>query len=672
MTAKLRPEVIEIPFGSEKHKHVLEAIRQRHRMSRDYMSDRYPMWAKMEERFRAYVNLKETDRQRKELNSQGRPQYVTIDVPYSYAMLLTAHTYWTSVFLSRNPVLQFQGRSGETQMQEQAVEAVMDYQLTAGGMLMPLYLWFMDAGKYGLGVLGTSWYEEKRVVTEITEVPKTYYGIPVGGMKKVRQTRLINGYSGNRAFNIRPQDFFPDPRVPIYRLQDGEFCGRMVEVGWNTIIEREADGFYYNVAEMQKRLKTTQSYLRETGSPQLVLPAGMDTLYYRREAEDPYPTAGSSRKKQKAFIETLEMVIEIVPKDWQLGESTYPEKWAFTVGNDEVILCAMPTGAYHGKFEFFPLEYEIEGYALSKRSMLEIVDPLNDVMSWLFNSHMYNVRKVLNDQLIVDPSRLTMKDMTDPSAGRLVRLKPEAYGTDPKTTWSQLAVQDVTQQHMANLDAVGQFMQRILGVTENVMGMVNQGGRKTATEVRTSSTFGVNRLKTNCEYMSAMGFTPWAQVLLANTQQRFSDEKTFRIAGRSVGAGTPYVDVTPDSIAGSYDFTPVDGTMPIDRFAQANLWKELATAMRAMPEVAMGFDWVGIMGWIAQLSGAKNFDQFKIQANVVPDGSIPGGVQSGNLVPIQGGKGGGPASGVGPAGGGAPGGSPIPGPATVPGVGRVG
>jgi len=670
----LKPEVVDIPFASERHKLVLEALRQRRELSRQYMSERYDTWAKMEERFRAYVNLKESDRQRKELSRQGRPQYVTIDIPYSYAMLLAAHTYWTSVFLSRSPVLQYSGRSGQTQMQEQSVEAVMDYQMTAGQMTLPLYLWFMDAGKYGLGVLGNSWYEENTVISEVVEVPASYYGIQIPGKKKkVRQTRLIRGYEGNKVFNVRPQDFFPDPRVPISRLQDGEFCGRRTEVGWNTVLKRESAGWFFNIDELQKRLRAQGGTLgqgffgRESGSSQLILPAAMDTLYYRGQVED--ASYGQEPKKQKAFIELFEITVELVPRDWGLGESTYPEKWAFTVANDSVIVGAMPTGAYHGKFEFFVLEYEVEGYALSKRSMLEIVDPLNDVLSWLFNSHMYNVRKAINDQIIIDPSRVVMKDFTDPASGRLIRLKPEAYGTPPGEVAHQLLVADLTQNHMRDFQSVADVMMRVLGTNDNIMGMVNPGGRKTATEVRTSSTLGINRLKTNCEYMSAMGFTPWAEVMLANTQQRMDEAKQLRIAGRQSGTGQNYIQVSPDEIAGKFDFVPVDGTLPVDRFAQANLWKELAVAMRNMPEVAVGFDWVGIMGWIAQLGGAKNFDQFRIKTNVVPDGAIDAGARAGNLVPIAGGKG---VPGVGQVGGSAPGGSQVPGANTVAGVGRTG
>jgi hypothetical protein len=79
----------------------------------------------------------------------------------------------------------------------------------------------------------------------------------------------------------------------------------------------------------------------------------------------------------------------------------------------------------------------------------------------------------------------------------------------------------------------------------------------------------------------------------------------------------------------------VDGTLPVDRAAQANLWKDMMGSLRMMPpQVAMGFDWVKIFSWVSSLAGLKNINQFKI--NVVPDGSLDAQVQAGNVIPMPG------------------------------------
>jgi hypothetical protein len=118
-----------------------------------------------------------------------------------------------------------------------------------------------------------------------------------------------------------------------------------------------------------------------------------------------------------------------------------------------------------------------------------------------------------------------------------------------------------------------------------------------------------------------------------------------------------YVDVTPESIQGFYDFLPVDGTMPIDRFAMSTMLRELAVDAIKMPGVAQQMDFMKMVEEIAQLNGIRYFNKFRIQ--VVPDGMIQGQAQAGNVIPLGGNNGSGSG---GPAGaGGVPGARQIPG-----------
>jgi hypothetical protein len=663
--SKLQPQIKEIRFGTEEHRQVLEAVRQRRKMSFDGMSTRYGAWSDMEERFRAYIKPTAGDLKRTDQKRDGKPSYVTLVVPYDYAILLTLHTYITAVFLGRNPVFQYDGRHGETSAQVDAVEAIINYQQMVGEWLVPLYIWLMDGPKYGIGILGSQWVDESVVTTESAREPVSYFGINTGRTRDVRRTIRIPGYSGHRLFNVRPQDWFPDPRVSISRFQEGEFCGRRANVGWNTIIRRQQQGVYYNIDALKANSVMKDSNLRDRGSSQLVLPDEMETWYVS-------PGQGTDKSKDiKNNIDLFELEVELIPKTWKLGTSDSPEKWVITVANEAVIVSAEPLGLYHDKFTFDVIEHEVEGYALSKRSLLEVLAPMNDTLSWLFNSHMHNVRKVMNDNLIIDPSGVVVKDFTDPLAGRLIRLKPEAYGKDARAYVHQLQVTDVTQNHLRDSQLVMEMMQRIVGVVENAMGQQSRGGRQTATESRITSNFSVNRMKTNAEYYSAMGFTPLSMKLLQTTQQKYKGDKVFRIAGDLMNTKQP-IKVTAADIAGFYDFVPVDGTLPVDRFAQAMVWKEIFGIVAAGRVPMPGLDMMGLLKHIAFLSGAKDFSQFQVQ--VQNQNSINQQVQSGNLVALPGGKGGSPTGAdSGAAGGGTPGATvQVPQSGGSSGVGRAG
>jgi hypothetical protein len=617
----------KITYGTPQHQTTLDALLDRLDLSRDKMSQRYTDWIEAEERFLAYMPKTEGDQKRKDLKKTGVQAFSTIEIPYSYAVALTAHTYWTSVFLSRAPVFQFQARHGEPQNRVQAVEAIMDYQFNVGNMSVPLYTWLLDPVKYGFGVVGNYWDEEQVVVSKIEEQPETFMGIPMpGSSKKVRTTERIPGYEGNKLYNVRPQDWFPDPRVPICRFQDGEFVARYVEVGWNTVVKRFQAGKYFNIEQLKRMRQPV--YDREEGSSQITLPDAAEHYSLGPPRDD--KKAGRDR----AFVSLHEIYVELIPSEWKLGDTKWPEKWVFTLAEREVIIGAQPLGLYHNKFPFAVQEYEPNGYSLFARSLMEITGPLEDTLSWLINTHFHNVRKALNDQMVVDPSRVVMKDITDPNAGRLIRVKPEYYGMPVKDAVFQLEVVDITRGHLKDSEIMTDMIERITGVNDNLMGAVHEGGRKTATEVRSSSSFGINRLKTNAEYMSAMGWQPLAQMMLQNTQQFYDVEKQFRIAGDLMGPEGAFMEVTPEAIAGFYDYIPVDGTLPVDRFAQANLWREFIRDIGSNPELAQGYDVRRIIAHMMQLAGAKNIKQFEVQ--VAPDADIAERRSAGEIVPITG------------------------------------
>jgi len=92
------------------------------------------------------------------------------------------------------------------------------------------------------------------------------------------------------------------------------------------------------------------------------------------------------------------------------------------------------------------------------------------------------------------------------------------------------------------------------------------------------------------------------------------------------------MEVDPEAIAGFYDFVPVDGTLPVDKFALATMWERLMGGMSRYPSLLMQYDIGRIFGYIAQLGGVKNLNQFKLQ--VQPDAMALQQAQMGNIVPL--------------------------------------
>lgn len=619
----------DLRFGTEAHRKILNALHARKKLSVDKMKDRHEAWTKSEEVTKAYIKTKENDRLRTEAKKEGTPQYVTMEIPYSYGLLMAAHTYWTSVFLSREPVLQYMARHGQGYTNEQAVESIMAYQTNVGRMLVPWTFWLFDTPKYGVGWVGHYWDNETVRVSNIVEEEVPFGGFAVSGKtRKVKRTVEVPGYQGNRVFNIRPQDAWPDPRVSVANFQRGEFFARYVELSWTQILEGALDGVYMNVDILKRKgNRTSEDPDRDYGDGNWEIPNEENRMLYA-DLEIP----------QTGFVKCYEMYVRLIPELWKLGKGRRNEIWVFLVADNDVLLQARPLGELHNQFPIDVMEHEIDAHNLFKRSMLEQLQPLNDALTWLLNTHFFGVRKALNNQFVYDPSRVQGSSITDPEQGLLIRLKPNAYGQPISNVIQQLQTVDVTKNHVNDSKVLMEYMQRISGVNDIVMGMMQQGGRQTATEVRGASGFSMSRLKTQAEFMSAMGFAPHSEKLLQATQQHLDIERAYRLAGDLLPGGPEEMIIDPERIAGFYDFIAVDGTMPVDRFAQANLWKEILVQLNAVPQVAQQYDFAKMFAYTAQLAGAKNIQKFRV--NLVPDEQLLGQAQAGNVIPLENANGG--------------------------------
>lgn len=610
---------VAVKHGTPLHARIKQAVCERFKFSERKMKEFHKQWDDADDSMRAYIKEREVDRKRKDKKRyDGEVDFVTLEVPYVYAIAMTAHTYYTSVVLGRSPIFQFTGRHGESQDSVMAVEAIMDYQVKNGSIVPVMYNWLYDLAKYSLGVIGNYWEHEKRIVSRYEAVPNVVNGIPFAGTRPQMISEEVDGYIGNKAYNIRPYDFFPDPRVPIWRFQDGEFAMNKTTEGYFDLINTEhAYAGYYQNLDKLKDISTDRGSFNE-GSPRVNAPF--------RPGEENAPGPG--------FFNITNAYIKLVPSVWGLGSSKRVEVWNFQLAEDEVVIRACPLGLYHNKFPYAVMEGNFGSDEFAKYGMVEVIRPLTDILTWLVNSHFYNVRRVLNNQLVFDPSRVTVKDLTK-AGQRLIRLKPSAYGTDPRLAIHQLQMYDVTRTNLADAQMIEQMIGKVSAVVDQVMGVVDQGGRRSATEARIGANSSISRLRTPIEYNSYLGLDPLSQMMISNTQQLMPMERTYRVAGNTLESAVKFLTAGPAEIAGCYDFVPVDGTSPIDRLAQANFWKELLVQVARVPQIAMQLDLVGMIGHTMKLQGERNFDRFRIQ--VLPPGMGPSqGTMpvGGNVVPI--------------------------------------
>ena len=628
MTGKFK-----IAFDSELHQKSLSRLMSMFTSSKSKMSSRHEKWRKAEDLFRAYLPETEASAKKQRAREQGSgAQLSEVVIPYSYALALTAHTYATSVFLGREPVWQYKGRHGETEQSTQCLEALMGYNQDIGEMAAAEFIWLLDAIKYGCGVVSSDYAKKYEIFSDYVQEAPTLGGVDIGADPKwVLQEEIVEGYCGNVLANVRPYDWYPDPSVPLVTFQDGEFCGHTSLMSLDKLKSMAGQWDLFNLKELDHGTEAGAYMAPSTsGSRDNMLAA--EKVWNREDLKN-------------GKIGIFRVVVQLLPESWGLPGKNY-QKWEFLVANNSVIIKAAPLGLRHCKFPYDAIAWETDGYDTSTRGMMEVTKPLNDVINWLFNTHMFSVRRSLNGNLIVDPDRINVKDLIDGGPGRIVRMKPgTGYGTDVRSAVAELMNVDPTRGHLTDTQFVENLMQQITGSNDSLMGNLGRG-RKTATEIRTAASQGANRMKTFCDFASAMGFTRLSNKLVANLQQFYDGEKMFRIAG-DLMVGTKFIQVDKTMITGMFDYVPVNGTLPIDRFAQATLWKEIFSVIGKVPAIAQQYDIGRIFAHMASLAGLTNITQFK----VTPDQAAMQQMQAGNMVPASEAMGG-------ASGGGYPGTSP--------------
>ena len=473
---------------------------------------------------------------------------------------------------------------------------------------------------YGLGVLRTQFENQRKRRTKAVPNPLD----PTGAPLKTSVEELV--YQGNTVENIDPFLFFPDPRVPMMQVaKKGEFVFWRQFVGKFTL-QKSGEFMHLDKIGTMTRDGETQS-LRNLRAEGNSLTTGMDD-----------PLLGNQDTSQ--FVQVDEGTVELIPSEFGLGDSDIPEKFLVTIANKKQIIRLEPFGADH---DMHPVAV-IEPYGLGGFGNLGISDylaPIQDMISWLLNSHIQNVKGALNNSFIYDPSMINEKDLLSDSPNKCIRVRPKAYGVDVSMYFKQLQVVDSTSGHVNDMSTLTRIGDSLSAVNENYRGLQDSGGRKTATEIRATVEAATSRLASHAQYISATGMQDLVTQWSLNNQQYLSREFEMQVLGEDGAMNS--VIISPEAINGDFYFPIHDGNLPLDKVALFDIWQQVLQFVQGDPDMRQAYSLPRIFDFVAKLGGATNIDNFKVQA--LPQEQIQAQVASGQLIPA------GPIGGALPSGG---------------------
>lgn len=623
------PEGLNLKPGSDLHQRLLSKLNQYALSSSAIIRDRHRSWIEIDKKLSAFIP---TDKKERKVQEKDPRRPVSIVFPYTYAILETLVSYMVAAFFPE-PIFRYEGTSPSDVAGSILLEKVINLHCQRTKVAVMLHTFFRDAAAYGFGAVSPYW--EVRKGMRDMRAQTTYFddtGTPsVAGFE--RQTREVTLFEGNALQNIDPYFYLPDPNVPLNDVQKGEFVGWLDTDNYmNLLSEEQYDSDLFNVR-----------YIRNMGKRYTSV-FGRDKAQ-RRHRPTTTRTFGTNSSAIIDPVDILHMYVKLVPDEWGLGSSDIPEKWYFSVAADSIIIKAKPLNMNHNMFPVCVTVPDFDGYSPIAYSRLEVLQGMQVVIDWLFNSHIANVRKAINDVLIVDPYLINVPDLKDPGAGGIVRLRRPAWGRGVENAVMQLQITDITKSNLQDVSYIIQYMQQISGTDNPVMGTLRTGGpeRLSAREFQGTAQGAVSRLERIAKITGTQGMQDIGYMFAHNCQQLMSEDVWVRTIGEwsdvikeQFAITNGRVKVTPFDILVDYDLLIRDGSIPGGNFG--DYWIQLFQAVAGNEALMQRVDIFRLFKHIATQMGAKNVDDFEIpqiRGQVMPDEQVEQQVQRGDLVALD-------------------------------------
>jgi len=620
------PNGLNLKPDSEFHKELKGKILTRARESRNEMSKRYPSWNEVDKVLTTYIPLKDKERQLKQKDT-AKP--VSIVFPYTYAMLEALLTYLSMAFF-QDPMFQYEGVGPEDVQGTMLLELLVRLHCIKTKVPLAVHTVLRNSLAYGIGPGAPGWTKllgKKPINSEVITLDKF-------GRKSIsRKVTFVESmlFEGNKLDAIDPYMYLPDPSVSAHDTQSGEFVGWVVRDNLMNMLSEElsSDGEIFNVKYLKAIRNKKSSFSIDQSSRNL-----------KYGGQDPRNVTAASTN----HVDTIYMYVNLIPKEWKLGESEYPEKWLFALSSDEVITSASKVDHAHGMFPVAVAAPEFDGFSPTPIGRLEILHGLQHTLDFLFNSHVSNVRKSINDMFVVDPYLININDLKDPEPGKLIRLRRPAWGRGVDKVVQQLQVNDITRNNIADSAYITQWMDKISGADQSMMGSLRQGGPERLTRGEFQGTRGsaISRLQRIASIIGMQFMQDIGYMFAVHTQQYMSQDTYVKTIGRNQEKLTEMfgkqerVPVTPFDLSIDYDVIVRDGSIPGGNFSE--IWVQLFQIIGGSEQLSQEFDVFRLFSYIATELGAKNIEDFKrnvnrIQPTVMGNEETMNEVDKGNLVP---------------------------------------
>ena len=588
--------------------------------SRGVMAAHYDSWDKALDTYRSVRTPDAND-----IRARNKREPEKMTVPLSYAQVNTLVTFLFLAYTQKESIFELVPTGPEDYGEAlTACQAVIDREVRNTNYHSKLVQALLDMARFNIGVMKTSWRFESKEVKRKTESIELPFDLMAGMMLPMEQPAEtvdeVVIYDGNEVEVISPYYFFYDTRQPLSSWKRGRFAADETQFHFQELRALEKNGEVFGTEHITpfdaKVWRTRQNGTRLKD---------IDPQMQRKGA-----------KTDDYMVCILTVQAKVTPKDYELSESEEEEIWVFGIANDQRIISARPLNAPHNEFTYDILTMSPDQHTELCDSLSMLIDPLQEVVTWLLNARVAAVRQNVEGRYVVDPSFIEVSDLT--AGAKYIRLKKNApYNQGVNAFIQQLKTVDPTVTHMQDAETLMRMMQIVSGVNENSMGQV-ASGRRSATENRAANAGAASRMKLIAATVWIDGLAPQGRKMLLNTRQDLMFETFERVVGENA---QEYWDLfhaeDPTTLLGNEDYFSYDGTLSSEKNYIAQSLQELVGILASNPEVlaATNLDLVAMIKEIQALRGVKNLDRFELppQPTLPPNGqpgtqpALPPGTQ---------------------------------------------
>ena len=528
-------------------------------------------------------------------------------MPISKSQLESFVTFLLSLYTDKEQFFELVGYSAQDEAGAELMSALLQRDLDDNKFPLILRQWLTNIARMGIGVMKVSWEE-----TMIEGAPAPTMGVNAitgeseQGFAVPTEQAMVPDWQGNVIVNVSPYRFFPDPRLPLTRFQDGEFVASEDEYTQTELYSMQADGKIAGVEHIETMPHKSVGSVDRRTSPGFDVGRGN-------------PTRSGDFK---STVVITEVIVKIVPAKFidkktkkPLGDSERPECYLCWYANDGRIVRFEAFEYPHKQFPFCLAQYNPDEEHFINDGLLGDIAPLQDVMTWLVNSRIANVRKVIQNRLVVDPSMLEMSDLTEHRS--VIRTKAGSGRIGVDQAVHQLTQSDVTQSHLTDLKMFKDMTQDLTGITDAIQGNFFSG-RRSAAEAKNVMAGAAGRLKATGSMLFLQAMKSLGEQMIANLRVGMTVEQYVKIydADADPQRYISFRGVNPNDIQGRYDFSIADATIASERNQQAAALQEFLALVVSNPMAAQifGLDPKLIAYQVLKLRGIKNPQRFSVQA----------------------------------------------------------